>query len=332
MDDPNLLPVQQSSFGLTDLELMHKFSTETYKSLCNDSSDYDAWQIVVPQKALEYDFLLNGVLAVAALHRTTTAVDALAALPQTTTAVDTLSTLPYVDKALQYYNRAFAPFQQALDNLTPLNCEAIFAHSIIITVISVALPQFTTERNKGQSMTENIIVIFELLQGVKRIMNISKPWLKTKLFTRRHDFLKDPVPDPETLDSMIPGAGIAFAKLSNLNNTLASFDPEQHHINKESISLLCRCYLRYVTTREPSAVLTWISAVGKDFAHCLRRRQPFPLLILMHWGVLLGELDGEMWWAKNSGKALVAELLIALPTEMFQWDGAQLWPKERLGL
>ena len=52
----------------------------------------------------------------------------------------------------------------------------------------------------------------------------------------------------------------------------------------------------------------------------------------MHWGVLLGELDGEMWWARNSGKALVAELLIALPTEAFQWDGAQLWPKERLGL
>ena len=321
MDDPNLLPVQQqqSSFGLADLELMHKFSTETYKSLCNDPSDYDAWQIIIPQKALEYDFLLNGVLAVGALHRATTAVAAPAALP-------------YVDTALQYYNRAFAPFQQALDNLTPLNCEAVFAHSIIITVISVALPQFTTERNKSPGMTETIIVIFELLQGVKRIMNISKPWLKAKLFTRRHDFLRDPVPDPETLNSIIPETGLAFAKLSNLNNTLASFDPEQHHINKESISLLCRCYTRYATTKEPSAVLTWISAVGKDFVHCLRRRQPFPLLILMHWGVLLGELDGEMWWARNSGKALVAELLIALPTEAFQWDGAQLWPKERLGL
>lgn len=319
VDDPNLLPPQQqSSFGLADLGLMHKFSTETYKSLCNDPSDYDAWQIVVPQKALEYDFLLNGVLAVAALHRATTAVDA-------------ASALPYVDTALQYYNRAFAPFQQALDNLTPLNCEPVFAHSIIITVISIALPQLTTERNKSQSMTENIIVIFELLQGVKRIMNISKPWLKAKLFTRRHDFLRDPIPDPETLDSMIPGAGIAFTKLSNLNNTLASFDPEQHHINKESISLLCRCYSRYATMGEPSAVLTWISAVGKDFVHSLRRRQPFPLLIMMHWGVLLGELDGEMWWARNSGKALAAELLIALPTETFQWDGAQLWPKERLG-
>lgn len=320
MDDSNLVPVQQqSSFGLADLELMHKFSTETYKSLCNDPSDYDAWQMVVPQKALEYDFLLNGVLAVAGLHRATTAVDALAAVP-------------YVDTALQYYNRAFAPFQQALDNLTPFNCEAVFAHSIIITVISIALPKFTTERNKSQSMTENILVIFELLQGVKRIMNISKPWLKATLFTRRHDFLKDPVPDPETLDSIIPGAGVAFAKLSNLNNTLANFDPEQHHINKESISLLCRCYSRYSTMGEPSAVLTWISAVGKDFVHCLRRQQPFPLLILMHWGVLLGELDGEMWWARDSGKALAAELLIALPTEMFQWDGAQLWPKERLGL
>lgn len=298
---------------------MHKFSTETYQSLCNDPSDHHAWQIVIPQKALEYNFLLNGVLAVAALHRATATADTPAAFP-------------YIDMALQYHNSAFAPFQQALDNLTPLNCEAVFAHSIIITVISIALPQqLTTEKNKSPGMTENIIMIFELLQGVKRILNISQPWLKTKLFTRRHDFLKDPAPDQETLDS-ISGTDIAFAKLSKLNKTLANFDPDQHRVNREAISLLCRCFSRYAALGEPSSVLTWISAVGKDFVHFLRRRQPFPLLILMHWGVLLGELDGQMWWARNSGKALVAELLTALPPALFQWDGAQLWPKERLGL
>lgn len=319
---------------------MHKFSTETYESLCNDPSDHYAWKIVVPQKALSYDFLLNGVLAVAALHRATTTVDK-----------DDVPTaaLGYIDTALRYYNKAFAPFQQALNNLTPLNCEAVFAHSIIITVISIALPQklqlTTIERNDTDkataptttpgSMVENIFVIFELLQGVKRILSIAQPWLKAKLFTRRHDFLNDCTdPEKELLDTdqSIPGTRSAFTKLTTLNETLASFDPDQHRINKETISLLRRCFSRYATSGEPSAVLTWISAVGKDFVECLRCRKPFPLLILMHWGVLLGQLDGRMWWARDSGKALVTELLNVLPPGTFRWDGAQLWPKERFAL
>jgi len=52
----------------------------------------------------------------------------------------------------------------------------------------------------------------------------------------------------------------------------------------------------------------------------------------MYWGVLLGTLDGQMWWARNSGKALVTELLVALHPSVFQWEGAQLWPKQKLGL
>lgn len=319
---------------------MHKFSTETYESLCNDPSDHYAWKIVIPQKALAYDFLLNSVLAVAALHRATTTVDKDDA---------PAAALGYIDTALRYYNKAFAPFQRALNSLTPLNCEAVFAHSIIITVISIALPQklqlTTIERNDTarvtaptttpNSMIENIVVVFELLQGVKRILSIAQPWLKAKLFTRRHDFLNDCI-DPEKelleIDQSIPDTRSAFTKLTTLNETLASFDPDQHRVNNEAISLLRRCFSRYATSGEPSAVLTWISAVGKEFVECLRCRKPFPLLILMHWGVLLGQLDGRMWWARDSGRALVMELLVVLPPGTYRWDGAQLWPKERFAL
>lgn len=278
------------------------------------------------------------MLAVAALHRATITITTAGsdAEAESKNGNEAPAALAYINTALQYHNSAFAPFQLALANITPVNCEAVFAHSIITTVISIALPQLTNlEKSEGKSpsMTENMIIIFELLQGVKRILNISLPWLKTKLFTRRHDFLKDPVSDVD-LDNCPcpPGTTTAFIKLSTLNKTLANFDPDQYRINNEAICLLRRCFSRYASSGEPSAVLTWISAVGKDFVSCLRRRQPFPLLILMHWGVLLGELDGLMWWAKGSGRALVMELLVALPPGVFQWDGAQLWPKESFGV
>lgn len=54
--------------GVRELELMHKYSTETYKSLCTSNSGHYVWQIAIPRMALQYDFLMNGILALGALH------------------------------------------------------------------------------------------------------------------------------------------------------------------------------------------------------------------------------------------------------------------------
>ena len=112
----------------------------------------------------------------------------------------------------------------------------------------------------------------------------------------------------------------------------AAIDPEQHRINRDAILFLRRCYSRHVIVRDAASVLTWLAAVDKDFVDRLRRRQPFPLFVLMHWAVLLGELDGKMWWARNSGKALITELSDALQHDILQWGVTQLWPKEKMGL
>lgn len=298
--------------SLRSLELMHKFSTETYKSLSNDPSDYSVWQMEIPRKALEHDFLLSGILAIAALH--------------TATSIEGPMALSYVDTALEYHNVASAPYRLALDNLTPLNCDAVFAHSIITTVIGISLPRLTASRDESSNMTENIIVVFELLQGVKKIIWISKPWLHARLFNSRHELWKDNLLEPE------PDADSALAELAALNDKMAAIDPEQHRINRDAILFLRRCYSRHVIVRDAASVLTWLAAVDKDFVDRLRRRQPFPLFVLMHWAVLLGELDGKMWWARNSGKALITELSDALQHDILQWGVTQLWPREKMGL
>lgn len=293
---------------------MHKFSTETFMSLSNDPSDFHVWQMVVPRKALEHDFLLSGILAVAALHAATL--------------IESPAALSYIDTALEHHNMAFAPFRRALDHITPFNCDAVFAHSIITTIIGIALPRLTATRDESSNMTENIIVVFELLQGVRNIAWISEPWLHTKLFTSRREFWKE-----SSVTELDPETEAALNKLATLNDdTMATVDQEQHRMNRDAIALLHRCFLRHANARDAASVLTWLAAVDKDFVDRLRRRKPFPLLILMYWGVLLGTLDGQMWWARNSGKALVTELLVALHPGVFQWEGAQLWPKQKLGL
>lgn len=299
--------------SLRSLELMHKFSTDTYRSLSNDPSDYNVWQTVIPRKALEHDFLMNGILAIAALH--------------TAASVEPAAALSYIDSTLEYHTAASVTYRKALDHLTPFNCDAVFAHSIITTVIGIALPRLTATRDETSNMTENIVVVFELLQGVRKIIWISDPWLHSRLFTCRKEFLEALVKDPE------PDADAAMDKLNVLNDSrLANVDPEQHRINRDAVALLRRCFARHAVCSDAASVLTWLAAVEKDFVSQLRLRKPFPVLVLMHWGALLNELDGQMWWARNSGKALVIELTSVLQPDILQWEGAHLWPRQKVGL
>ncbi|PYH46988.1 Zn(II)2Cys6 transcription factor domain-containing protein [Aspergillus saccharolyticus JOP 1030-1] len=294
-----------------ELELMHKYATETYQSLCNEPVDHYTWQIVIARKAFQHDFLMSGLLAVASLHIAAT--------------LDPPDALSYIDTALEYHDRAFAPFRNAIDNLTPANCDAVFAHSVITTVIGIALPRLSTDREESTSMTENIIVVFELLHGVSKIYTLSRDWLSTQLVTSRKGFWETQL---SILDSETE---TAFDRLTRLSHVMQeNISGEQHRIIAEAIALLRRCFCRYDHTRDIASILGWLAMASKEFVHALRCRQPLALLVLMHWGALLVELDGKVWWAKNSGRALVSELLGALRPCDAQWEGALKWPERKI--
>ncbi|KAA8649596.1 hypothetical protein EYZ11_005954 [Aspergillus tanneri] len=298
---------------LRELELMHKYSTETYQSLSNEPADYHVWQMILPRKALKFDFLMNGLLAIASLHMASS--------------LQPPEALSYIDMALEYHNRASAPYRLAINNITPDNCDALFAHAIITTIIGISLPRLTADRDASSTMTENIFVVFELLQGVSKILKISRPWLKTNYFTSRHGFFNVPF---GTLD---PDAEASFEQLTVLNDTLlAGTDTEQHGIMKEAINHLYRCFRRFAHSQDAASVLSWLTTTDKQFVHALRCRQPISFLVLLHWAVLLHGIDGMMWWAKNSGVALGSELLSALLPGDARFERAWRWPKKSLDL
>ena len=292
---------------------MHKFATETFRSVCSSESEFHVWQIIIPRLALRYDFLMNGILALAALH--------------IASSVEPPTSLAYIDTALQYHNISFATFRIAIDNLTSQNCEAVLAQSIVTTTIGIALPWATAPRDGNHNMTENILVVFELLQGVKNIIHIGRSWIKLNLFTR---YGQRQNPPPIALDHETE---VALDRLVTVNHeTLAAFDANQHRINQEVIAHLKQCFTYFANSADPSNVLAWLAVVDKGFVDNVRRRQPLALLILMHWGVLLGELDGQRWWARNSGRALVSEIVQILRPENAQWAGSISWPKRKMGL
>ncbi|KAJ5297892.1 hypothetical protein PENANT_c012G00496 [Penicillium antarcticum] len=304
--------IQPNTFGIDNLELMHKYSTETYQSLCVSDSEITVWRNTVPRLALKHDYLMNGILALASMHIATSAEPADALL--------------YHDTGLQYYNRSLTPFRNAIDTISPRNCDAVFAHSIVMIAISITAPRLTATKDECSSITENIVILFELLQGVKKILQVSQSWIKLELFSQGA-FWKS---EPAELD---PDTEAALTLLSALNDeVMIGIYSDQHRINKQVIAHLRHCYGKFARSPDPAPVLAWLAAVEKDFVDSLRCRQPFSLLILMYWGVLLKELDGKRWWAKNSGNALVSELYLALRSGDPRWDNALAWVQRKMAL
>lgn len=306
---PSLSDISQAA-ELRRLELMHKFSTETFESFCNSSADLKAWQVVVPQIALRHDFLMKGILATASLH--------------IASSLDPSSAISYINTALEYHNQTLTPFRLAIDEISPANCDAVFAQSVVTTIISIALPQLTTEKDQSIGAYEKIVLATELLQGVSSILRMYRPWVTLKPFRNEGGFWDT---------AKIGLDGETEAALNNLSALIhETADARQHGIFIEALNLLRHCFTRYANSKDVSSILALLAAADKEFIYSLRSREPIALLILMYWGVLLHDLHGKLWWARGSGSALVLELLAELRHFQPRWENILLWPKQKVGL
>ncbi|KAJ5206592.1 hypothetical protein N7491_002793 [Penicillium cf. griseofulvum] len=290
---------------------MHKFSTETYKSVCGDRSDMEDWQVLIPNLAFKHEFLLHGIFALAALHIVATTSDS-------------EQILFYLDTALRCNELAFTPFRQTLTNLTPLNCDAVFAQSAIVTIIGIALPRLNAQhRGESFSMIETMMTVFELVQGANSISQISKPWRQASFFFK-YDCTDETAIDPEMAN--------AIAQMRMLNSSIQNTDLTQHSINQEAIDSLQDSFAKFTHASHPAPILAWLAHAKREFVDGLRARQPFQLLILMNWAVLLHELGANFWWAEGCGEALVAELSSELKDQDEMWKSALQWPQKKVGI
>lgn len=84
---PRKKPDYELRYSARGLELMHKFATDSYESLCGDRSDAHAWQYSIPQQAYSHEYLPHSMLAFAALHIAATSCDPKKSLKYLDTAV-----------------------------------------------------------------------------------------------------------------------------------------------------------------------------------------------------------------------------------------------------
>ncbi|KAF6526040.1 hypothetical protein HZS61_009084 [Fusarium oxysporum f. sp. conglutinans] len=151
--------IEQSTW-LTDLELMHQYSTSTYLTLPRADELRQIWQIELPKLSLSHVYLLHQVLSVSAFHLASLHPDR----PD------------YAICASQHQNKAIAGLRSAVACITEESCVEIFLSSSLLGIGAFA---GLGAHNAGQQpRIDDLLDVFVLIRGMSDILNRYEPLLK----------------------------------------------------------------------------------------------------------------------------------------------------------
>ncbi|KAI1333882.1 hypothetical protein F5Y15DRAFT_323009 [Xylariaceae sp. FL0016] len=319
----------KGSRRLLELELMHLWSTYTYQSLCSVPEDVYYMQVVLPREALEYDFLLNGILVSSALHKAFMSPE-----PEAR---------GYFKVALELYDQASTAFRAQLGTITKANHHELYIYSSMTTFINIAFAQYSFMDGDETNLLSNVAVAFDLLNGCVSIALAD--W---------DQLLDSPVPirtylglGRASLDLLDPDTRTALARLKGYNrNYYAALAPDSQEKGTEVatstsanrfaplIDFLEVCFAEDVRGALKGYCYTFPAAGGPAFAAAVKSGDPMALLILLHWTILIQRGSEEYWWARNLGQRLAKGIGVVMqqtqPAFVDEWWDSVSWVQQQL--
>ena len=141
-----------------DMELLHHYTTSTAISLYSSQAHLELWQILIPKMSFSNDFLLHGLLAISACHFATT-------LPEEADKSE------YENLAKHHYTTSLALFAPLLSQLDANNITPIVSFSMLIIVLSMAMPSVAIlEATTEMGYIHYMVNTLRLVRGVKEVL------------------------------------------------------------------------------------------------------------------------------------------------------------------
>lgn len=161
-----------------DFELMHHYCLSTARTMSQQENVRNVWAAEIPKIAYSYEFLMHGILSLAAMHLTSVR-------PEKCSHYQTKSTF-HMALGLQ-------TFRQILQSPSEENCCALFSFSSIIMVWICAAP---ADPDDSQAI-ENTIDLFNLCRGIIALKDFLRvvrnsplhPLLSPDYMPKSHDML-----------------------------------------------------------------------------------------------------------------------------------------------
>ncbi|KAE8388276.1 hypothetical protein BDV23DRAFT_159398 [Aspergillus alliaceus] len=283
-----------------ELELMVQWCTTTHRSIAHSDAAECIWHAVIPREAMHHPFLMHGILALSALHLAFTSSGGMKER--------------YLMTALSHRSQARVGLTKVQDNLNESNTNAVFALFNILIVFAFALP-LTMEPLKDQTPLDELCEVFRL----------TKTWAGTitALIERVGDGeMKQLVEYDDSPPRMPDTSRVAIMALCRMNATLTRQNPKhEHDIYSAAIKHLGDSLDKLARGGEFMIIaFQWILQFPPRFVDLLREREPFALIILAHFAVILHSLRGH-WWMGEWAARLISQISQQLGSESKQSIG-----------
>ncbi|KAL8667265.1 MAG: hypothetical protein Q9202_000838 [Teloschistes flavicans] len=294
-----------------DLELLHQFATETCYTTSNKKDSHDLWRVTVCKEGLNHEFLMRGILAIAALHLGHLRPD---------------QAHEYQNIAANHQDKALSVFRVNVPNVTESNCHAFFALSSLIVVYGFASPRkpgtavFTDESQESEDW-------LPLIRGVNSILQRAWPVVENGPL---RGLLQPGIFN--TTDTRLPRpADLQLRSLAELCKSAdGGADDEAVEAYGEAVKALRKCYAKIFTRSsvecEVATAFTWPVEVPNKFIEMLRARAPHALIILAHYCVVLHHLN-DYWWMSGWAAHLIENIYNELQDPWRDWIQ---WPSETI--
>ena len=279
---------------------MHHYATVTCFSLSYLPFEQRTWQESVPKEAQSYDFLMHSLLSIAAsqlMHARTPRY------------------LLYEQASRDHQRLALIASKPYLDKVTPSNCNALFALSSLVAIISLKFP-YPSVTGSMSSPVDETIDFFRLLRGSQTVLQSASEWLLPGWLAPLIHYNWHPklVPLPPDLQA-------AFTELDMKIKAVIENDKERNTYKLALRELETKFRSYDVLEDEPALVFAWPAVVDDSFMTALKRHEPLAIVILAYYSVLLQSADHQ-WWAAGRGRQLMEAIPLVLPSEwlpLIQW-------------
>ncbi|KAH6996053.1 hypothetical protein BKA56DRAFT_144850 [Ilyonectria sp. MPI-CAGE-AT-0026] len=298
---------------LNELFMMHHYATETCDTLVDSLESVEVFKRVVPREAMKFGFLMDGLLALASLH--------LAFLDQSMKE-------HYTEVAIQYQNSGLNAFKEALDSISEESATAVFAFSIVTTILAFAMPG-NSSGHQVSNVSDTFVSICQLLRGVRTIVFASEISIRTGPLGA----LADPTSNSSASNSPSPpslkrdGIQAAMAELREQTGAVGKYStPKSHQAYLSGIKSLETSFDMVTQGPKVAVVAGWPVEVTDELVELFRRGDPIAILICIHYGALALEIH-DRWWGKNFGIDLIDELSQSLHSIDAEWASHTEWAR-----
>ncbi|KAH0419614.1 hypothetical protein CcaCcLH18_14347 [Colletotrichum camelliae] len=317
--------VNSSTFGIYDLALLHHWTMSTSIDIFRSAPVDSLWQVTFPRIGFEHPFVVHAILSLAALH---------------IAYISGVKNSPYVVEATRHHEDAIKGFQDASNDISSENSEALLAWSLlnIIYVFSISKQLPDQDKRTAARLRRDRVLGMEwipMTRGINAVLVPTYQYLKdgpmSRLITLGNWNELDPgdaLPDP------------VDAQLRRLKATWANSSDAETYGEALYILRKCRMYVHQFESMNPQTLaewgfngdwagpLTFIHFVPQAYVSLLHQRQPSALILFAYFGAFMHALD-DYWFFEGWGKDIVEVVDDLLGDYWRPWI---TWPMEYVGL